>query len=232
MLYVDGTQVATGTGGSNSQTAPPQLYLGAVPSGGGFLNGDIAEVIIFNSVIANTTRVAYEYALKGKYGLSPGEAPATPAGLTGTAGNRQIALDWAPAIGASSYNLFRSTNNGATFQQIATGLAIASYVDASALNGQTNFYEVMAVNSLAASTNSAPVGIFLPEPVLGVSASTSSLTFTWPGWAAGWVLNSTTNLTPPVGWFPVTNTVDSSNGEFIVTIPIDSAIRFFRLSAP
>ena len=232
VLYVDGTQAATGTGGSNSQTAPPQLYLGAVPSGGGFLSGDIAEVIIFNSVVPGATRAAYEYALKGKYGLSPGEAPATPSGLTGMAANRQIALDWAPVIGAASYTLWRSTNNGVSYQQIASGLTAASYVDANAVVGQTNDYEVAAVNSLGASASSASVGIFLSQPLLGFSVATGSLNFNWPGWASDWVLSFTTNLAPPVVWFPVTNNVGSSNGQFGVTVPIDSTMRFFRLSAP
>ena len=232
MLLVDGTQVASGIGATNSDTAPPQLYLGAVPSGGGFFSGDLAEVLVFNSVLSGNTLVAAETALKGKYGLSPGTAPATPVGLAGSAGNRQILLNWGPSIGAASYTVSRSTNNGATYQIIASGLTSASYVDAAALNGQINVYEVTAVNRLGASTNSASVEIFLPLPTIGVSIAAGSLNFTWPGWASDWVLSSATNLTPPVVWLPVTNTVSSINGQFDVSIPTGAAARFFRLTAP
>jgi hypothetical protein len=76
------------------------------------------------------------------------------------------------------------------------------------------------------------VEIFLPLPLLGVNVSAGSLTFTWPSWANDWVLSSATNLTPPVNWLPVTNNVASGNGQFDVSILMDSAIRFFRLSAP
>ncbi len=41
--------VASATAGTQSLTAPSTLDLGAVPSGGGFLTGDIAEVKIFNA---------------------------------------------------------------------------------------------------------------------------------------------------------------------------------------
>ncbi len=233
MLYVDGTLAATGTGGTNSQTAPSQLYLGAVPSGGGFLSGDIAEVLIFDLVSPDAARMTEEYALKGKYGLSPGDSPATPTGLTGRAGNRQISLNWLLALGAGGYNVWRSTNNGATYQQIATGLAASGYVDVNAVNGQTNYYEVAAVNSLGVSANSAPVGIFLPRPTLSWAISSgNTLNINWPAWAGDWGLYFATDLNPPVVWLPITNSVGSNNAQLGVTVTTDSEARFFRLSAP
>jgi hypothetical protein len=232
-LYVDGLQVATGTGSTSPLTAPSQLDLGAVPSGGGFLNGDIAEVLVFDIVLTDDARAADENALKGKYGLSPGQAPATPSGLTGTADNRQIALGWSLVIGAGSYNLWRSTNNGATYQQTATGLATASYVDTNAVSGQTNYYEVTAVNSLGVSANSAPVGIFLPKPMLSAArADDNTLNIGWPAWAVGWDLYFATNLNPPVTWFAATNAIGSNGGQFNVALPINAGTRYFRLSSP
>jgi hypothetical protein len=232
-LFVDGTEVATGTGTTLPLMAPPQLYLGAVPSGGGFFSGDLAEVLVFDVVLTNSTRIAYENALRGEYGLSPGIAPAAPTGLTGTAGNRQIALTWHPAIGAGSYTLWRSTNNGATFQMIASALTATSYGDATAWNGQTNYYEIAAANSLATSTNSAAIGVFLPEPRLsGTSAGANAISIVWPAWASDWQLYYATNLVPPVIWFPATNAVGSNNGQFTVTLPASDGPRFFRLGAP
>jgi hypothetical protein len=233
LLYVDGTPVATGMGTTMPLTAPPQLYLGAVPSGGGFLSGDIAEVLIFNVALTNATRITYENALRGEYGLTPGAGPATPTGLTGTAGNRQITLNWNPAIGAGGYNLWRSSNNGASSQEIATNLASASFVDVTAINGQTNYYEVAAANSLAASANSPPVAVFLPAPLLSWGTIGNSVVdLSWPAWANDWQLYFATNLNPPVMWLPATNAVGTNNGLLTVSIPLNSAMRFFRLTAP
>jgi hypothetical protein len=213
------------------------LDLGAVPSGGGFFSGDIAEVKIFNSALSDGDRIAEENALKCKYGLGGGAVPATPAGLTATAGNRQVTLNWMPTAGTISYNLWRSTNQGAPYSLTATGLTTASYIDTNAVSGLTNFYEVAATDGCGSSANSAAVSVFLPQPILGFSLGTSgsgmsSLIFNWPGWANDWLLSSATNLTPPAVWFPVTNAVGSNAGQFKATVPIGSGMRFFRLSAP
>lgn len=233
-LYVDGSQVASGTGGTNSLTAPPALDLGAVPSGGGFFNGDIAEVKIFNTALADNDRIAEENSLKCKYGLSGGTVPATPSGLSAVAGNWQIALSWVPVPGADSYELYRSTD-GINYLQL-TNISTAGFTDTSAVTGKTNHYEVAALNGCGSSASSGPVGAFLPVltlPALSVAnAGTGSLNFAWPGWATNWGLYFATNLTPPVVWLPVTNSVTTNNGQFEVSAPISSGTRFFRLSAP
>jgi len=203
-----------------------------VPSRGGLLNGDIAEVQIYNTALPDSDRSAEENALKCKYGLSGGATPPVPAGLTGSAGGRQVLVNWVPTAGATSYNLWWSTNNGGTYQLTATGLATNSYVDTNAASGLTNFYAVAAVDGCGASANSAAVSVLLPLPALGINVSAGSLTISWPGWAGGWTLYSTTNLAPPAVWLPVTNTVGSSNGTFNVTAPIGSNVQFFRLSGP
>jgi hypothetical protein len=35
-----------------------------------------------------------------------------------------------------------------------------------------------------------------------------------------------------VVWFPATNAVASNSGQFNVTVPINTVMRFFRLTAP
>lgn len=237
VLYTNGIQAAMGIGSTTPLAAPTTLDLGAVPSGGGFFSGDIAEVKIFNSALSDGDRIAEENALKCKYGLGGGAVPATPAGLTATAGNRQVTLNWMPTAGTISYNLWRSTNQGAPYSLTATGLTTASYIDTNAVSGLTNFYEVAATDGCGSSANSAAVSVFLPQPILGFSLGTSgsgmsSLIFNWPGWANDWLLSSATNLTPPAVWFPVTNAVGSNAGQFNATVPIGSGMRFFRLSAP
>ena len=232
VLYVDGAQAAIGIGGTQSLTSPNLLVLGAQQTLNNYLSGDIAEVQIYNAPLSDSDRIGLERALKCKYSLTGEAVPATPTGLTATAGNRQISLNWALTAGAVSYNLWRSTNNGATYQLAATGLTTSSYVDTSAISGQTNYYEVAATDGCGAGVNSAAVGVFLPLPALGMSVSTNAMVISWPGWANDWSLYATTNLTPPVVWLPVTNMVVSNNGVFNVTLPIGSGAQFFRLGSP
>jgi autotransporter-associated beta strand protein len=230
VLYVDGTQVATGTGGTQSLTAPAQLVLGGVTSGSGYLSGDIAEVQIFNAPIPDSDRIAVENALKCKYGLSGGAAPATPTGLAGSPGNRQVSLTWTPTAGATSYNLYRSADRISYL--LLSNAAVSSVVDFSAVSGQTNYYKVAAVDGCGASANSPAVGVLLPLPALGLAANGDSLAISWPAWANDWVLWSTTNLAPPVVWSPVTNAASTANGQFTVSVPFGSGIQFFRLASP
>jgi hypothetical protein len=78
------------------------------------------------------------------------------------------------------------------------------------------------------------VGVALPRPALEVAWSGSGGTFTinWPTWATTWALSSATNLTPPIFWLPVTNSVSSNDGQFSVTLPLQPGSDFFRLTSP
>jgi hypothetical protein len=102
VLYVDGVQVANGTGGTESLTAPPSLDLGAVPSGGGFFSGDLAEVRLYSAALSASARQSAETALRVKYmGLAPpglGVSAENASGLT---------LAW-PAN--SGFNLYGTIN--------------------------------------------------------------------------------------------------------------------------
>ena len=74
--------------------------------------------------------------------------------------------------------------------------------------------------------------VFLPLPALEVGSSGAGLTLQWPAWADDWTLLGTTNLTPPVVWTWVTNTVVNSDGVLSVTLLPSAKTEFFRLSSP
>ena len=231
-LYLDGTLVAVSTGNTASLTAPNQLMLGALPTGNNFFSGDIAEVQIYNTALTEADRTGYERALKCKYSLAGGSVPAIPTGLAGSAGNRQIALTWPLTSGAISYNLWRSTNAGLTYQLTASNLTVGSYADTAAANGRTNLYHLTATDACGASANSAAAAVVLPLPALGMNVNANALTLTWPGWASDWGLYAATNLNQPVVWAAVTNATGSNNNTFGVTLPIGAGNRFYRLSSP
>ncbi len=231
-LYLDGNAAGGVTGSTQSLTSPNFLTLGAQAVLNNFFNGDLSEVQIYNAALADADRLALERALKCKFALSGGLVPPAPTGLTGVASNRQINLTWTLSSGASSYNLWRSTNGGASFQTIASGLAASSYVDTNAASGQANIYEVTSADGCGTSGFSGAVNVLLPLPVISLNANANALTMTWPNWATGWSLYSTTNLAPPAVWSAVTNAVANTNGQFNVTAPIGTGIQFFRLVSP
>jgi fibronectin type 3 domain-containing protein len=79
--------------------------------------------------------------------------PATPAGLSATAGNAQVTLSWSASSSAVSYRVKRTTANGGPYTQIAAP-ASAAHVDTSLANGTTYYYVVSALNSAGESANS------------------------------------------------------------------------------
>lgn len=55
VLYVDGVQVATGTGGTQSLNKPSDIRFGGLRTGGGFFNGRLDEVAVYTTVLDPTT---------------------------------------------------------------------------------------------------------------------------------------------------------------------------------
>ena len=82
-------------------------------------------------------------------------APATPMGLAATAGNAQVSLTWTASVGATSYQVKRSTSSGAE-DQISLPTS-SSYTDTGLTNGTKYYYVVLAENSGGDSADSAQV---------------------------------------------------------------------------
>jgi autotransporter-associated beta strand protein len=71
------------------------------------------------------------------------------------------------------------------------------------------------------------------QPALETQWSAPSLVLSWPDWASAYLLYSTTNLTPPSIWLPVTNSPVLNSGKLSVALPASSVgSRFFRLMWP
>ncbi|HZV36384.1 MAG TPA: chitobiase/beta-hexosaminidase C-terminal domain-containing protein, partial [Verrucomicrobiae bacterium] len=75
---------------------------------------------------------------------SPGPVPA-PNGLVAVAGNAQVALSWNASVGATNYNVKRSTTYGGPYNLIAS-VPGTNYTDTSVANGTTYYYVVTAVS--------------------------------------------------------------------------------------
>src|SRR6185369_13321609 len=75
----------------------------------------------------------------------PPGPPATPTGLSAVGGNTSVTLSWNASVGATSYNVKRSTNNGGPYTTIQT-VTGTSYTDSGLANGTTYYYVVSALS--------------------------------------------------------------------------------------
>ena len=99
-------------------------------------------------------------------------APAAPTGLTATPSTTQVALNWAASIGASSYNVWRSTTPDGSYANIATGI-IATFTDTNVTIGIRYYYVITAVNGAGEGTNSSQVSAALLGKLTGTIIGTA-----------------------------------------------------------
>ena len=75
-------------------------------------------------------------------------APPVPSGLTTTAGNGSVTVDWQNSSAADilEYNVSRRILNTTTITNIANGVPLSIYLDNTAVNGTTYQYRLTAVD--------------------------------------------------------------------------------------
>jgi xyloglucan-specific exo-beta-1,4-glucanase len=114
-------------------------------------------------------------------------APGSPSGLTVTAGDNATTLNWSAVTGAVSYSVYRSTTPGTQGAKLATSTS-TSYVDTSAANGTTYYYQVTAGNATGESaassqspgvTPAAPVAVPVTPTGLNATSGDAQVTLTW-----------------------------------------------------
>jgi fibronectin type 3 domain-containing protein len=101
---------------------------------------------------------------------------ATPTGLRATAGAASIGLQWNTSAGASSYNIFEGSSTGKeSSTPIITGLTTTSYTVPGLTQGQTYFFNVVAVDAggKSPSSNQATATLIAAAPT-GLTPTTSS----------------------------------------------------------
>src|SRR5580658_2076539 len=112
--------------------------------------------------------------------------PAAPMGLTATAGNAQVTLNWTASSGATGYYVKRSMTSGGPYTQIAT-LDAATDTDTGLTNGTKYYYVVSAYNSAGQSANSAGVSatptLSTPPVPTGLAATAGNgvVSLAWTG---------------------------------------------------
>jgi rhamnogalacturonan endolyase len=83
--------------------------------------------------------------------------PAALTGLTATAGDTQVVLNWSAVSGATAYRVQRSTASGGPYTTISSTATGTSFTDTGLTNGTTYYYAVSAINGSGAGVASAEV---------------------------------------------------------------------------
>jgi len=132
--------------------------VGTIPYGNGqilFSSLDLGPNLGLNNPEANVPKKILCNYLKWAGGTVVTGLPGVPTGVTGTAGNGQVALNWTAVSGATSYNVKRSTVSGGPYTTV-TNLTGTSYVDNAVTNSTTYYYVVSALNTFGEGGNSSP----------------------------------------------------------------------------
>ena len=77
---------------------------------------------------------------------TPTAVPGSPSGVSVTPADQQATISWSAVAGADSYNVYRSTAPGVQGTKVGT-TATTSFVDSTAANGTTYYYQVTAHNA-------------------------------------------------------------------------------------
>jgi fibronectin type 3 domain-containing protein/regulation of enolase protein 1 (concanavalin A-like superfamily) len=166
--------------------------------------------------------------------------PASPARLSATPLDSQVALSWSAASGAISYNVKRGTLNDGPYT-IVTNITTTNYTDIGLANGTNYYYVVSALNTAGESANSAQVSatpVNLPQPcIVGASISGGNLVFSGTNGLAGgaYTIWSSTNIaTPLTNWIQVGSGDFDGNGNFSSTNAINTGEtqQFYLLRQP
>lgn len=165
-----------------------------------------------------------------------GVPPATPAGLTATAGDSQAVLNWTASLGATGYNVKRSTVSNGAYAVIATNLTGLAYTNTGLLNGAVYYFAISATNTFGESGNSTPVSVrpvsLIPSP-LYVLNTAGQLQFAWAQDHTGWSLQVQTNSAGAglgTNWVTVPGS-ENTNQVFMPVNPANGSA-FFRLVHP
>lgn len=163
---------ASGASGYNIKRATTSGAEVAIASTGATSYTDSAVIngtTYFYTVSA--TNSAGESADSLEVSAVPDVPPATPTGLSATAGNNQVSLSWTGVAGAASYYVKRSTTSGSGYATVGTTTApTVAYVDSTAVKFTQYYYVVSAVNAYGESANSSPEATATPTGAYGPTA--------------------------------------------------------------
>jgi len=161
------------------------------------------------------------------YWVATNPQPSVPQNIQASAGNAQVFLSWTASSSnggsaVTNYQIYRGTSSYGEHFLTEIG-NVTSYNDTSVTNGQTYFYEVIAINSAGkssfysnqASATTKPLPPATPTGITATPKSSSSITISWTAPAtATWynVFSSTSPSGPFVSIIGTTKTSVTNTG--------------------
>jgi fibronectin type 3 domain-containing protein len=130
----------------------------------------VTDVGIYRVLVSPQANNAVGIHITGTSSSTP-----APTGLTATAGNAQVALQWNASSGAASYNVYRSTASGQE-TLYKSGITATSFTDTGATNGTKYYYEITAVSP--GGVESAQSSEVSATPTTGAPSTPTGLTAT------------------------------------------------------
>jgi autotransporter-associated beta strand protein len=134
------------------------------------------------------------------------------------------------------YNVTFGTNAGlpGIISEIIGGYAYNGWSYANAnTNNPVNVWQDYALSSyttLSQTNQFDELQPASPELLVQLDSPSQNLVLQWPAYTGTYQLFSTPALTPPIAWAPVTNSIMYSNGQWKVSLPLDSGgSEFYRL---
>ena len=114
-------------------------------------------------------------SLAGRWGAvlitAPGTdlvPPEAPAGLTATAGDANVELDWDAVPGAAGYHVYRSPVSGGGYTRLtATTQTGTTYRDETVVNGRLYYYVVTALDAAGNESERSDEAAALPRLIIG-----------------------------------------------------------------
>lgn len=184
-FVIDGNENAAlaTTGGYNSGAGVNWTIGDSAANNDQRFNGDIAELIFYNRVLSTDEVNAVGYYLKNKYGvtatyLNPNAT--APENFVAIASDGIVALSWSRFIGATSYDVKRSSTQNGPYVSIGTTTE-TSLTDSQVVNG-TPYYYVVSAFTTSETSNSTEI----TATPTGVDATRSTVVSSQPLlWADG-----------------------------------------------
>lgn len=144
--YDNGNLVASRAAANIGLPGGLPLTIGRYLGGGEYLQGDVAEVLIYNRALSSTERETVEDYLNGKYAIvTPPSPPGTP--VVNTISATQTNLLWTASANATGYSVERKNiTTGGNFEEVAAiaGGSVQAYVDSGLATGVSYAYRVRA----------------------------------------------------------------------------------------
>jgi fibronectin type 3 domain-containing protein len=152
-LDLRGYNVYRSLSGGGTGYTPVAMYL----MDSNFTDTSVSNGVYYFYRVASIDMSGWESPLTAEINVVPRDSipPAAPTGLTATAGNAQVVLDWNNHSETDFYEywVYRSTTSGGPYTKIRDNLITSAYTDTNVVNGTTYYYVVKNIDT---SRNESP----------------------------------------------------------------------------